>query len=204
MPAIIYRATALNGKCYIGQSVNSLAKRKRDHISAARRGTHNNKHFARALLKYGDKMKWEVIYRVPQERADEAERNAIIANNSLAPHGYNAREGGNTAPVSDETRRNMSASQKRRFSDPAELAQQSARRKGKKHTAKARKEMSKTRTGKKLPPRTAAHSAAISKGKKGKKRKPFTAKHRKNLAIANRRRAIRERQEKKTARATTA
>jgi hypothetical protein len=49
----------------------------------------------RAIQKYGDEMKYEIIEKdVPQEHLDEREIYWIKDFNSLAPHGYNLTTGG--------------------------------------------------------------------------------------------------------------
>ena len=60
---IIYRAVSPDGEEYIGRTMNSLAQRKAEHIANATNPLH------KAILKHGDKMRWEVIA--------EGERQAI-------------------------------------------------------------------------------------------------------------------------------
>lgn len=56
---IIYKATFPNGKCYVGQTVNSLEYRKKKHLQ---RLVTENTPFHRAIQKYGkDNVCWEVI-----------------------------------------------------------------------------------------------------------------------------------------------
>ena len=105
----IYRAVFPNGKCYVGQTRKLPKYRWAEHISAAKKGRNKNLPFARALLKYGDSVKWEVIAEVPAMWANEEEKRLIAENNALVPNGYNLREGGNVAPVSAATRAKISA-----------------------------------------------------------------------------------------------
>lgn len=61
MKGIIYKVTnKINGKCYIGQTIQLLKNRKCAHLSSSR---HNSKsHFHRSIRKYGeDKFIWEII-----------------------------------------------------------------------------------------------------------------------------------------------
>lgn len=57
---IIYKATNLiNGKCYVGKTINGLKDRKRQHI----RNTKDNVYFHNALRKYGaDGFAWRVLF----------------------------------------------------------------------------------------------------------------------------------------------
>lgn len=60
----------------------------------------------------------------------DLERRAIVAFRTKTPNGYNLTDGGEGAvgvPLSDATRRKMSASQKTRFTNPSELEKLSAR-----------------------------------------------------------------------------
>ena len=91
---VIYRALFPNGKAYVGQTRRTLATRKAEHYCNARHGRHGNPIFNRALLKYGDAVKWEVISSIPPLLADEEERAQIAANGTLFPRGYNFRPGG--------------------------------------------------------------------------------------------------------------
>jgi len=59
---IIYKATnKINGKCYIGQTVKTLARRKCDHLCRLRKGDRDHK-FYLALRKYGqENFEWETL-----------------------------------------------------------------------------------------------------------------------------------------------
>jgi group I intron endonuclease len=71
---IIYCATnSINNKKYIGQTVNTLKQRKREHLSSAKRGDRFS--FQKAINKYGkDNFTWEIIdYADNQEELDKKE-----------------------------------------------------------------------------------------------------------------------------------
>jgi len=61
----IYKATCkLNNKCYIGETIRSLKRRKTEHLSAARNKKHKdrNSYFYNAIRKYGEEnFNWEII-----------------------------------------------------------------------------------------------------------------------------------------------
>lgn len=61
---IIYKATnRINGKCYIGQTINSLKLRKRQHINNALNGNSDNNYLHNAIKKYGvDNFIWDIIH----------------------------------------------------------------------------------------------------------------------------------------------
>lgn len=63
---IIYKATnTINGKCYIGQTVRALKKRKQEHTLLARKGRRDRNHrtyFHNSLNKYDkDSFVWELV-----------------------------------------------------------------------------------------------------------------------------------------------
>ena len=190
---VIYRAVAPSGKCYIWQTRN-WPRRKQQHIRAAANGTHHNRAFAAALRKYGNAVKWRVIVRIPPEWANEdganaAEAELIRRHNTLAPNGYNLREGGDVAPITEAQRRAISAAKigkpltpahrsaisagnSRRWADPNNRAAMSATKKGKpghKQSAASRRKISESKRGAKYPnrkrptPCTAEHRANLSK-----------------------------------------
>ena len=85
---IIYRATAPNGKSYIGQTCQRIKKRIGQHAVS-------KSIFGNAVRKYGDKMRWEVLSTEPDvESANKAEIAAIAKYNTTIPNGYNFTTGG--------------------------------------------------------------------------------------------------------------
>ena len=137
--AEIYKATR-GGKSYIGQTRNGVARRWRSHIREALAGGKANecRLLNSAIRKYGaDAFAVSVVARVPLEWADAAEREAIIQHGTMAPGGYNLKEGGRVHSPSEETRKlmarrrtgrkhsaktiaKMRATAKRRFQNPLE------------------------------------------------------------------------------------
>ena len=77
----------INGKCYVGQTSQSLSARW------GREGYHYKEQslFYRAILKYGwDNFEHLVLEEnIPMEKADERECYWGIKYNSLSPNGYN-------------------------------------------------------------------------------------------------------------------
>ena len=118
---IIYKATAPNGRAYIGQTTQSFNARRNAHISAA----HCNpkllcRLFARALRKHGgDNFQWEILSRhYSKAELDGAETAAIAKHRTLAPHGYNLTTGGNETKWSDDSRQLARENMLRRWRDP--------------------------------------------------------------------------------------
>lgn len=108
---------SLNGKWYVGQSVN-LQTRKWAHLTKLRQGRHRNSHLQDAFAKYGESaFRFQILEVLPSpSNLDDRERHWIDFYHSNDPaHGYNYESGGrrNTNP-SRITKERMSISQQRR------------------------------------------------------------------------------------------
>lgn len=94
---IIYKAVnQINGKCYIGKTVDSLKERQRCHHREINKNKLNT-HFVRALKKYGkEKFEWFIIGYIDKDinnKLSELEIYYIKKYNSIK-NGYNMTEGG--------------------------------------------------------------------------------------------------------------
>lgn len=88
---IIYKITSPSGKTYVGQTVRSFEKRMQEH----RQETSGCTWIKRAIQKYGDEMKHEIMEEnIPHGQLDEREIYWIKELHSLAPSGYNLSTGG--------------------------------------------------------------------------------------------------------------
>jgi group I intron endonuclease len=108
---IIYKISSPSGKVYVGQTIRSLKIRMQHHKSKYSECTL----LKRAIDKYGDEMKYEIIEdNIPQEQLDEREIYWIKELNSLAPNGYNCDTGGSAyRTASQETRDKISNTQRK-------------------------------------------------------------------------------------------
>jgi len=90
----IYCATNLiNGKRYIGKTVNGLSDRRKRHERDARKGLKSP--FHRALHKYGfDAFTWEVLFEIEDRLLNRWEKYYIKRLKTKSPHGYNLTDGG--------------------------------------------------------------------------------------------------------------
>lgn len=95
---IIYEAiNVVNGKRYIGQTVQKLADRKRQHIESVNYKHHGCTLFKRALKKYGsENFEWKIIdYASSHEELDLKESFWIRFFMTTDPsYGYNLKGGG--------------------------------------------------------------------------------------------------------------
>lgn len=88
----IYKITnTINNKCYIGQTLNDVKERWRQH----RKKSTNCRYLKHAFIKYGfDKFKFELICICFDEDLDRYEIEYIKKFNCLVPNGYNLKSGG--------------------------------------------------------------------------------------------------------------
>ena len=104
----------VNGKWYIGQSVN-IERRKPSHFARLKSGNHRNPYLQRAYLKHGrDNFEFQVIEIVSEDTLDMRECFWIEFYKSTHPqYGYNLETGGNKCKhLSKETKIKISEAQK--------------------------------------------------------------------------------------------
>lgn len=112
----------INGKCYIGQTVD-FQQRKLGHLSALRRGVSNNRHLQAAFNKYGEEsFEFSILEFCDTSRLDDREEYWIEKKGSCYT-GYNMNKGGSGRrgfQHSEETKEKISAVLKgRNFSEEA-------------------------------------------------------------------------------------
>ena len=146
----IYRITnTLNGKCYIGQSVN-IHIRWSEH---KRKNRNDGTAICRAIKKYGlDVFKFEVVVVCDKLLLDWHERLAILGHGSLAPNGYNLSTGGRKTTWA--------------YKPSAEtLHKRSVALKGKVRTEETKKKMSDAQKGKTISDETRKKLSIALKGR---------------------------------------
>ncbi len=120
---IIYKITNLiNNKIYIGQTKNSLEKRLSGHISDSKRF---DTRLCNAIAKYGSEnfiIKEVISGNFNRELTDELEKHYIRLHGSkLRNIGYNIKDGGNSVPMSNETKQKISKAHKGRKISESQL-----------------------------------------------------------------------------------
>jgi group I intron endonuclease len=117
---IIYSArNKLNGKIYIGQTIQSLKNRKKQHKSEANIKRRLNNHFHNAIRKYGiEAFEWIVLKKCNNLGElnfwEKYYINQYKSNDKFS--GYNSTDGGRTFEINDEVRKRLSASARKRCS----------------------------------------------------------------------------------------
>ena len=181
----------VNGKIYIGQSVN-IEKRWKNHKSELRGNHHDNEHLQHAWNKYGeDNFEFTVICECDENQLNAREEYYIFELMSYDRRvGYNRTYGGGSGLPTEETRQKRSEIQKIRMSNPEIRKKISEANKGEKNywygkhlPEEARKKMSEVRKGKHHSEET---KRKISEAHKGEKAvwygKHFSEEHRKKLS----------------------
>lgn len=108
---IYYIKNLIDGKIYIGQSVN-IEKRWKEHIQALKSKNHRNNYLQNVYNKYGEKeLEHKIILVCEKEELNEKESFYILEFNSLVPNGYNLTNGGDSQfEISSETRKKLKES----------------------------------------------------------------------------------------------
>jgi group I intron endonuclease len=112
----VYKITnTINGKGYVGQTVNSIRDRFRTHCSPCSEG--KCPALWAAIQNYGkDKFTVELLWSDPGCDAavlDAKEIEMIAEHNTLAPNGYNLMDGGHGARHNTESRNKISEAKKK-------------------------------------------------------------------------------------------
>lgn len=156
----VYKITNnINGKVYIGQSIN-IENRWKDHIYALNRGDSNCTVLQRAWNKYTqDNFSFEILELCSENELDGVEMKYIELYNSVQC-GYNIESGGNdNKHLSSETVKKLSDKAKERLSDPRKnpmynkhhsdetKAKISDAKKGKTWSEETKKKLKEIRTG---------------------------------------------------------
>lgn len=125
---IIYCITnGINGKKYIGQTIQKFSKRWRRHLCSGHA-------LYLAIQKYGkENFSFEILEETDNiEKLNDLEKKWIAELNTISPNGYNLTSGGGAFSVSEESKKKMSLAhlgkklsdyQKRNMSEAQKLCQ---------------------------------------------------------------------------------
>ena len=168
---IIYKITnLLDGKVYVGQTVQKLSRRLCQHRNEKRT---DNSLIDKAIQKYGWKnFSHEVIEEVPCEMLNEREMFWIAHYDCMTPKGYNLTSGGRSDfTVSDETKEKLRVANEGKKHSEETKEKIGAAQIGHEVTPETRKKISDAKKG---VPKTEEHKAKLSAANKGKKLSPET------------------------------
>lgn len=114
-----YLLTSLSRKQYVGVTSTTAARRWESHCKDARSGRYPRNALYRSIRKYGaSSFSVETLVVGTWEYVLELEDQLIRVYETMRPVGYNAKHGGSGGRMAEETRRQMSVSQRRRMKDP--------------------------------------------------------------------------------------
>ena len=101
MATIYVLENMVNGKCYVGQTMQSVKNRLSCHKT-------RNSYIGNALRKYGVENFKMILSECPEENLDWAEQTAISLLGTISPEGYNIEDGGcRIHHVSEETKEKL-------------------------------------------------------------------------------------------------
>ncbi len=225
--AIYKIENSLNGKVYIGQSIE-VHRRWYKHKDALRKNAHRSNHLQKAWNFYSDETIWvfSIIDLCNPDKEIMRQREQYwmdLFQSFDENHGYNMSPAacslrGFTFNLSPETRKKISEIRKGKKMGPRSEEYRrklSEAQKGKTKTPEHCKAISEAKKGKKMGPRSEAHRKALSDKMKGrtfteewrkkisaaltgKKRGPHSEAHRKALSDAAKKRSPRKKRQEDT------
>ncbi len=158
----------INGKCYIGQT-----KDFKERMKAHKYASCKNSLIYQAIKKYGkENFNFKCLMECDDNEIDWYENEAIIAFNSLSPHGYNLMCGNENIfkKHHEDSKRKISESNKgRKFSEETKRKISEAHkgmRKGKTLSEETKRKLSLANIGKKHSEETKRKLSELMKNKK--------------------------------------
>ena len=114
---IIYMLTSPSGKKYIGQTIQTLEKRWKQHVDASKRNYKDHcKVLNYAIRKYGENnFKVELLEECCNEEINIKERLYIEKYDTIVPNGMNIKNGGANGNHHDTTKQKISKALKGRI-----------------------------------------------------------------------------------------
>ena len=102
----------IDGKTYIGQTIQDLEERWKQHCKPSS----NCRYLKSAIKKYGfDNFDFNLICICFDDDLNKYENSYINQYNSIVPNGYNLREGGKSSKHHEETKKKISEKLKNRI-----------------------------------------------------------------------------------------
>lgn len=174
----------INGKSYIGQTIQRLQQRKHVHISYAI-NKRTNVYFHRAIKKYRPKnFSWKILAKC--NNINELNKLEIFYINfyDTFKNGYNLTTGGRNCKLSKETKRKISISHKKENLSKEARQRMSAAKKKENLSKKTIQRMSIARQGIRLSKKTKKKISLAMTGKK------LSNEHKRKISLANKGRKL--------------
>lgn len=154
----LYMLTAPSGKRYIGVTKKPLSYRVNEH-------SHAKTVMGRAVRKYGGNIVARILAVGDEDYIYDLEHKAIEAFGTMAPHGYNLREGGQGGRHTEESKRKIGDANRGRTRSSETCARIGAASRGRVPSKEARAKMSAAQKrrhaeGRGFIPNTKGHSAS--------------------------------------------
>ena len=129
----VYKITNnINGKAYIGQTINSVQERFRTHCGAYSEG--ECPAIWSAIQNYGkDNFTIELLWSEPgcdKNRLDSKEIEMISTYNTIVPNGYNLMEGGCGSRHNEESKKKISVAKKKLWEEKGDEIRAQIRERG--------------------------------------------------------------------------
>lgn len=129
----VYKITNnLNGKAYIGQTINSIQERFRTHCGVYSEG--KCPALWSAIQRHGkDNFTIEVLWSeagCTKEELDKKEIEMIAVHNTRSPNGYNLMEGGHSSRHHEESRKKISDAKKKLWEEKGDEIRAKIRERG--------------------------------------------------------------------------
>ena len=109
MTGIYMIRNKVNNKMYIGQTGRDIKNRLNEYLQDLRTNKHYNSYLQNAWNKYGeDNFEFKVLQECDEEDLNTFETLYINILKTLAPDGYNLKEGGSNGKHTKETKQKIS------------------------------------------------------------------------------------------------
>lgn len=181
---------SITGKCYVGQTVQRVPDRIRQHRECAASDVKRPRQaISQAIHKHGWAAFSFAILETckTQQELNDAERFWIDRYDSLAPSGYNLTDGGKSSGhLSDEVRRKISNATKGRTLSESHILKM----RGRKHPPRSESAIAKLSEAAKLRTHSESTKLKMSQAQRARERKPCSEETKRKIRETMRRKAL--------------
>jgi len=182
---------------YVGKTEKTIEHRLKQHLNNRKDKTHKQNWFD-SLFALGLKPSIVLIEKVSKRNWERNERYWIKYYNDRGFALTNSTPGGGDIPITDEIRKKMSESAKKKIFTEEHRRNMGNARRGRTHTEEAKRKMRESKLGDKNPRRQKVFTEEeCKKMSEMSKRRVFTEEYRRNLSIAGKGRVVSEETKRK-------